>query len=72
MHTIAQITCEHCRKQRERTECKFVTVQRWEGGRYKNMSILVCTDTCSSFYVTRNNIKTLQRRLHTMQQRPAW
>ncbi|RZV01045.1 UNVERIFIED_ORG: hypothetical protein EOZ59_0983 [Serratia quinivorans] len=72
MQTITETTCEHCQKLRDRTSLKFVTIQRWEGGRYKNVSILVCAGTCSSFYIVRNEIKTLRRRLHTQHRRPAW
>ena len=63
--------CEHCGKTRD-VEKKCVSIQRYEDGRYKAVRVLVCADTCASFYVTRNNIKTLQHRLHTMQRRPAW
>lgn len=67
-----QTTCDHCKKQRDRTDCKFVTIQRYDGGRYKNVSVLVCTDTCSGYYFTRQAIKTLQRRLQAQQRRPSW
>ncbi|MGO4794353.1 hypothetical protein [Serratia quinivorans] len=72
MQTITETACTHCGKLRDRTSLKFVTIQRWKDGRYKNESILVCTDTCSNFLTTRNDIKVLRRRLQTQQRRPVW
>ncbi|MGM7654048.1 hypothetical protein [Serratia marcescens] len=63
--------CEHCGQTRD-VEKKAVSIQRYEDGRYKAVRILVCSDTCASVYVVRQNIRTLQRRLHTQQRRPTW
>lgn len=63
--------CEHCGKTRD-VEKKGVSIQRYEYGRYKPVRILVCADTCASYYTIRSEIKTLRRRLHTMQRRPVW
>ena len=62
--------CEHCGKTRD-VEKEGVSIQRYEDGRYKPVRILVCADTCASYYTIRSEIKTLRRRLHTMQRRPA-
>ncbi|MGO4743052.1 hypothetical protein ACGS9J_06435 [Serratia quinivorans] len=63
--------CEHCGKTRD-VEKKGVSIQRYEDGRYKSVRMLVCADTCSGYYITRQAIKTLQRRLHAQQRRPSW
>lgn len=70
MQTTTQC-CEHCGKTRD-VEKKGVSIQRYEDGRYKAVRVLVCADTCASYYTIRSEIKTLRRRLHTMQRRPAW
>ncbi len=59
MQTTTQ-RCEHCGQTRD------------VDGRYKAVRILVCADTCAPVYVVRQNIRTLQRRLHTQQRRPTW
>lgn len=63
--------CEHCGKTRD-VEKKGVSIQRYEDGRYKAVRVLVCADTCASCYTIRSEIKTLRRRLHTMQRSPSW
>ncbi len=70
MQTTTQC-CEHCGKTRD-VEKKGVSIQPYEDGRYKPVRILVCADTCASYYTIRSEIKTLRRRLHTMQRRQAW
>ncbi|MDP8753871.1 hypothetical protein QZQ21_10100 [Serratia marcescens] len=70
MQTTTQ-RCEHCGQMRD-VEKKAVSIQRYEDGKYKSVRILVCSDTCAPVYVVRQNIRTLQRRLHTQQRRPTW
>ncbi|MGR3840166.1 hypothetical protein ACUZX0_01285 [Serratia marcescens] len=70
MQTTTQ-RCEHCGQTRDVAK-QAVSIQRYEGGRYKAVRILVCADTCAPVYVVRQNIRTLQRRLHTQQRRPTW
>ncbi|MBH3318124.1 hypothetical protein I5Q06_01905 [Serratia ureilytica] len=70
MQTTTQ-RCEHCGKTRDVAK-QAVSIQRYEDGRYKAVRILVCSDTCAPVYVVRQNIRALQRRLHTQQRRPTW
>lgn len=70
MQTTTQ-RCEHCGQTRD-VEKKAVSIQRYKDGRYKAVRILVCSDTCAPVYVVIQNIRTLQRRLHTQQRRPTW
>lgn len=70
MQTTTQ-RCEHCGQTRDVAK-QAVSIQRYEDGRYKAVIIRVCADTCAPVYVVRQNIRTLQRRLHTQQRRPTW
>ncbi|WP_213977477.1 hypothetical protein [Serratia marcescens] len=70
MQTTTQ-RCEHCGQTRD-VEKKAVSIQRYDYFIYKAVRILVCADTCAPVYVVSQNIRTLQRRLHTQQRRPTW
>lgn len=63
------VCCDHCKKLRNASDCKHVTEQRYECGKFRPKRLFVCANVCANVYETRRDINALQRKLHAQQRR---